>query len=165
MTDPVDLFLPLRNACTFQTLICLTFADAKHTFTVYLCIKWIKCLIRQQWTQKQQRTCPHEARSFCIYMCVFVCVWMPQRWGDTGAFLIVRCSLFQLSFVLTRLATPLRFKEGPVSRLKIAGLRMRTRGFPTCKMHSSLFFISSLSSTVSKLFLMRFPGPPLMCCV
>lgn len=33
------------------------------------------------------------------------------------------------------------FKDGPVSRLKIAGLRMRTGGFPACEMHCSVFFI------------------------
>lgn len=89
----------------------------------------------------------HELRSFGVYMCLFACMWMPLLWGSAGEFLFVRWLLLQTSFVLKQPAqawgvTLLQFKEGPVSR--IAGLRMRTGGFPTCNSFS-LCPVSSLN--------------------
>lgn len=148
----MDFFMPPRKACTFQNPICTQ---------VYFWIKEITGFHKGPQPAAMNTKYTGHARSFCIYLCLFVCVWMPQHWGNTGAFLIVQCSLFRVSFVLTRLAwgvTLLKLKEGPVSRLKIAGLHMRTRGFPTCKIHSSMFSISSLCCIISKLFLMWFPA-------
>lgn len=109
-------------------------------------------------TLNEQATWAHEAGSICLHVCVcvFVCECRStEATLERSSLCCVHCP--QESFVLTRLAwgvAPQQFKEGPVSRLKIAGLRMRTGGFPACRYIAPCFSFRSLSSVISKLFLM-----------
>lgn len=142
--DSAKRVSPSKKCCLFQSnapniqRTCIFMPDAIH------------CVLDPAAKDTKRRAGArhtHELRSFGVYMCLFACMWMPQLWGSAGEFLFVRWLLLQTSFVLKQPAqawgvTLLQFKEGPVSR--IAGLRMRTGGFPTCNSFS-LCPVSSLN--------------------
>lgn len=92
---------------------------------------WISRRAREAWKLPRSRS----AVSLCVSAAA-----SNQHWS------IPLCAAFivRASFVLTRLARGgvwicVGTQRGPVSRLKIAHPRMRTGGFPTLEIHSSVF--------------------------
>lgn len=105
----------------------------------------------QRASVQKQRT---RTGSFCVHTRLFL--------SCTRKILVVQRSLSQIMFAsvwLAWLVAAPQVKEGVVSRLKIAGLHMRTRGIPAC-IYIALCFPLKLSSVISKPVLMQLPANP-----